>query len=303
MQMTLNNNVISAVISVNLTQNQLGVHAPREGWFCGFFTTYVVLSASPQATSHIFLKCLPDDCRLLPHMCLIAFAWRCLPAYPLCVATNRDEYYARATLPLAHWADLDIWAGRDEQAGGTWMAVDAHGRFAALTNVRGTKDQFKGQARSRGELVTGFFRSGLGPKDYLSSLHAQLPHYPAFNLLCADATQMWSLHAGSLVPEASRLQALSPGVYGLSNAALDTPWPKLTRAVQSLRHALAEPDLDKQESRVRRFLTDSTPVPDALLPNTGVGLERERLLSPAMIKSAHYGTRSSSWLKVGHNHI
>jgi uncharacterized protein with NRDE domain len=221
-------------------------------------------------------------------MCLIVFAWRPGHALPLLVAANRDEFYPRPSLPLAHWDDQPgIYAGRDLQAGGTWLGVGPHGRFAALTNLR-DPTQAEG-ARSRGELPAGFLRSQLSPADFLAELQGRASEFSGFNLLLGSAEQLWHYNPRSGAP-----QQLAAGVYGMSNASLDTPWPKLLRAKSALAEALAS----GQEEALFSLLTDRQIAADAELPQTGIALEFERLLSSAFICSASYGTRASTVLKV-----
>lgn len=222
-------------------------------------------------------------------MCLILFAWRPGHALPLVVAANRDEFHARPSLPLAHWEEAPgVYAGRDLEAGGTWMGVGPDGRFAALTNIRDPGQPIG--PRSRGELVAGFLRGTAAPADYLADVAARTGEYSGFNLLVGDARGLHYLHAGQPRP-----RSLKAGVYGLCNAALDTPWPKLLRARQGLAERLDDP----RPERLLELLADRTPAADAQLPDTGVGLDTERLLSSVFITSVHYGTRASSVL-LGH---
>lgn len=222
------------------------------------------------------------------HMCLILFAWRPGHALPLVVAANRDEFHARPSLPLAHWDEAPgVYAGRDLEAGGTWMGVGPDGRFAALTNIRDPGQPLG--LRSRGELVAGFLRGDCSPQDYLAEVARRTGEYSGFNLLVGDTERLCYLHAREAQP-----RELGAGVYGLCNAALDTPWPKLVRARQTLAQRLDTP----HPGNLMDLLADPTPADDAHLPNTGVGLDTERLLSSVFIASAHYGTRASSVLIV-----
>ncbi|MBA1194199.1 NRDE family protein [Pseudomonas entomophila] len=215
-------------------------------------------------------------------MCLIVFAWRPGHALPLIVAANRDEFYQRPTRALGPWPEAPgVYAGRDLEAGGTWLGVGPEGRFAALTNIR-QPGQPSG-SRSRGHLVAEFLQGALAPRDYLESVTREVNAYAGFNLLVGDGRTLGYLHAHEGMP-----RLLAPGVYGLSNAALDTPWPKLVKARQALAQTLDTPEPE----RLLALLADETPVPDAALPDTGVGMATERLLSPAFIASPHYGTRA-----------
>lgn len=221
-------------------------------------------------------------------MCLIVFAWRPGHAVPLLVAANRDEFYARPSAALAHWDDqLGIYAGRDLQAGGTWLGIGPQGRFAALTNLRDPAQPLG--ARSRGELPAGFLSSQLPPAEFLAELQNRAGEFSGFNLLVGSAEQLWHYNPRSGAP-----QQLAAGVYGVSNASLDTPWPKLLRAKSALAEALAS----EQEEALFSLLTDRQIAADADLPQTGIGPEFERLLSSAFICSSSYGTRACTLLKV-----
>ena len=219
-------------------------------------------------------------------MCLIVFAWRPGHALPLIVAANRDEFHARPSLPLAHWADAPwIVAGRDLQAGGTWLGIDASGRFAALTNIR--KPGNPGGARSRGELPERFLRGHLSPQAYLAAVTGQLEQFAGFNLLVGDREQLWYMNS-----DLGLAQPLEPGIYGLSNAALDTPWPKLLRAREALHDCVDAADTEA----LLELLSDAQQAGDAELPSTGVPYEWEKMLSSIFIASADYGTRASTVL-------
>ena len=221
-------------------------------------------------------------------MCLIVFAWRPGHTLPLVVAANRDEFYARPTQALAAWEDAPgVHAGRDLEAGGTWLGVGPGGRFAALTNIR-DPGQPQG-ARSRGELVAAYLQGELGVQAYLDEVARRSAQYSGFNLLVGDARQLGYLHAWDETP-----RLLEEGVYGLSNAGLDTPWPKLLKVREGLRDALDDP----RPQRLMDLLANDTQAPDADLPETGVGLATERLLSSAFIASQNYGTRASTVLVV-----
>ncbi|UVM50841.1 NRDE family protein [Pseudomonas sp. B21-015] len=221
-------------------------------------------------------------------MCLIVFAWRPGHAQPLIVAANRDEFYARPSLPLAQWPHAPhVYAGRDLEAGGTWLGVGANRRFAALTNIR---DPLQPTARkSRGELVAQFISGEMSITDYLSDVAARSPEYAGFNLLIGDANELWHFN----VRETEAVM-LNPGVYGLSNAGLDTPWPKVLKAKAALSEVLGDP----QPQALLALLSDPQTAPLAELPDTGVGQVTETLLSSVFIKSPTYGTRASTALIV-----
>ncbi|MEE4913205.1 NRDE family protein [Pseudomonas alliivorans] len=221
-------------------------------------------------------------------MCLIVFAWRPSLAQPLIVAANRDEFYARPTRPLSQWEDApNIYAGRDLEAGGTWMGISAQGRFAAVTNIR-DPGQTPG-LRSRGELVARFLASEQSPEDYMAEMAARASEYTGFNLLAGNAEQLYYLNSTDPTP-----RLLGEDVYGLSNAGLNTPWPKLLKARAALTAQLDDP----RPERLLELLKDPQPAADAELPETGVGLATEKLLSSVFIASPNYGTRASTVLIV-----
>ena len=221
-------------------------------------------------------------------MCLIVFAWRPGHAQPLIVAANRDEFYARPSLPLAQWPEAPhVYAGRDQEAGGSWLGIGANGRFAALTNIR---DPHQPPSRkSRGELVAGFLLGDKPIADYLDDVVRRSLEYSGFNLLIGNANELWHFNA-----RASEAVMLAPGVYGLSNAGLNTPWPKLLKARAALEEVLGDP----QPQALLALLADSQTAPFAELPDTGVGLATETLLSSVFIASQSYGTRASTALIV-----
>lgn len=216
-------------------------------------------------------------------MCLIVVGWRVHPDYPLVVAANRDEFYARPTAPLAHWPEApDVIGGRDLEAGGTWLGISQAGRFAAVTNVR-EPGMAKG-ALSRGALPRDFLISRDSAGKYASKIDGA--EYSGFNLLLADGDSLlyFSNRDGNPRP-------LAPGVYGLSNHRLDSPWPKLLTARENFAQALLKlPD----ESAFFELLADQSIVADESLPSTGVPIEWERLLSAVFVKSETYGTRAST---------
>lgn len=223
-------------------------------------------------------------------MCLILVAWQAHPEYPLVVAANRDEFFARPTAPAAFWRETsNVLAGRDLQAGGSWMGITREGRFAALTNFRDPVSQ-RSDAASRGLLVTDFLRSGQNSMDYLETVSRRGRDFNGFNLLASDGKSLaWYSNVGG------KPLLLEPGIYGVSNHLLDTPWPKLKAAKSALDAALAQlPD----ETGLFELLRDDSVHPDESLPRTGVSLEWERLLSAAFVKASGYGTRSSTVLRV-----
>ncbi|MDB5804613.1 MAG: hypothetical protein JWN73_1935 [Betaproteobacteria bacterium] len=231
-------------------------------------------------------------------MCLIAFAWKAHSRYRLVVAANRDEHHSRPTAPAAFWEDApQLFAGRDLKDRGTWMGVTAGktggGRFAALTNYR-DPTEFKAGAPTRGQLVSNFLLEHGRPADYAASLGAIQYMYNGFNLLVADQDSLWYVGNRAGAP-----REVQPGVHGLSNALLDTPWPKAVGLEGALAAALESAGDGKAlTDTLFAALAERAPAPDAQLPDTGVGLARERELSPRMIVAPLYGTRSATVLLI-----
>jgi uncharacterized protein with NRDE domain len=225
-------------------------------------------------------------------MCLIVFSLHHHPGYRLILAANRDEFYDRPTLALSRWDDLpDISAGRDVKGGGTWLGVSRSGRIAAITNYRDPASVIA-DAPSRGLLVSGFLSSTESPESYLRQLGQSDRRYNGFNLIAGDRTGLWYVSNRS-----SGVRKLEPGLYGLSNHLLDTPWPKVRNAKAAMSRLL-KPGGPPDVERLFEVLRDRTVAPDTDLPDTGVGLEMESMLSPIFITSADYGTRSSSVLTI-----
>lgn len=228
-------------------------------------------------------------------MCLILLAHRAHPDLPLVIAANRDERYDRPTRPAGFWEDCPrILAGRDLEAGGTWLGMTRQGRFAAVTNVRNGPPA-TAAPRSRGELTRDFLRGNSSPGDYATAIMDRAGDYGGFNLLLGDGDELLYCENFS-----KTTQRLSPGVYGLSNHLLDTPWPKVVSGKNRLTelleqwHSAAQADTGK----LLDILTDKTIVEDELLPDTGVGLSLERQLSPIFIAGEGYGTVCSTAVVV-----
>lgn len=223
-------------------------------------------------------------------MCLIAFAWQ-LSGRPLLLLGNRDEFHARPTRPATFWNEEghpELLAGKDLEAGGTWLGVTRSGRFAALTNIR--SPGARRGPRSRGSLVLDYLTGRSAPEDYLNALVDDLAGYAGFNLLVGNMQQLWYLNS-----DEARPRALTPGLYGLSNAALNSPWPKLQALRQGLDQHL---DSESDSDALLGLLRDSREYPDEQLPDSGVGLEWERRLSATFIRGEDYGTRASSLLAI-----
>lgn len=223
-------------------------------------------------------------------MCLILAAWHAHPDYPLVVAANRDEHFARPTAAAQWWEDEPkILAGRDLAARGTWLGITRDGRFAALTNYRNPALR-RAQAPSRGLLVRDAL-AGIAPTlKVLGHVASVAQHYADFNLLVSDGRSL-GIHESA----ARRTRRLAPGIHALSNHLLDTPWPKVEVARDRFRAALEGSLADDD---FLALLRDDAPAPDDRLPSTGVSLEWERLLSPVFVRAPGYGTRSSTLLTV-----
>ncbi len=219
-------------------------------------------------------------------MCLIAIAYKAHPHYPLIVAANRDEFRQRPTERAHFWPDApEILAGRDLRAGGTWLGITRKGRFAAITNYRDMR-RTQPDGPSRGALVRDALEHDIDP--------GTTGEYAGFNLLYGTVD---SLRYHNNID--GRDEAVTPGIHGLSNAFLDTPWPKVVSAKQRME---ALPDLPENELMKGLFdlLADDAKAPDDLLPDTGLPLELERSVSSIFIQSEGYGTRCSTVLLVDH---
>jgi len=230
-------------------------------------------------------------------MCLIAWNWQPDTEQPLLLIANRDEYYARPTRPLHHWEGAPISAGKDLQAGGTWLGIAPGGRMAALTNVRDLRQQ-RADAPSRGALVSNFLYNKTSAEHYLDSIAASAALYNAFNLLVYDGQALLGFES-----RGARMLTMQPGIAAVSNAGFDTPWPKLLALKSGLRHWFAQQSASQPTSSEALFemLAQTLAAPDAQLPDTGIPLERERVLSSAFISSSDYGTRASSVIMLRRN--
>ena len=255
-------------------------------------------------------------------MCLLMLAWRAHPRYRLVLAANRDEFHERAAEPLAIWPPPnEMLAGRDVRAGGTWLGLDRARRFGVVTNFRDLQRPRR-SAPSRGRLIPDFLGSELAPEGYLARLETDAPGYSGFNLLVGDLEQLW--YASNRMDRFS--QQLPPGVHGLSNEFLDSPWPKLQRVRKAFEDWLSgevnaaaglsrigEASLSAQSlaaddpssgpanreavSALLAMLADPTPAPEGS-PSTGVSPEWERTLSSPFVTHPTYGTRCSTVLLI-----
>lgn len=225
-------------------------------------------------------------------MCLILFAIDAHPRYRLVVAANRDEYHGRPTRPAGFWDDKPhVLAGRDEQAGGTWMGINRYGDFAAVTNFRSGSAP-RGDLRSRGDLCVTFLDANSGARAAATDVAGELEHYNGFSLLLADPAQMQFVsNRGS-----GALAAVPAGVHGLSNDTLNEPWPKVRKGRARLNALLGADVLDPES--LLELLADDSPAPPEELPDTGVGQPLEQRLSSLFIPGEHYGTRSSTVVLV-----
>jgi len=262
-------------------------------------------------------------------MCLIVFAWQVVPGVPLIAAANRDEFYDRDTTPAAPWADAPhIYAGRDLKAGGSWMGITrpteigeaasgalpdlrvecgggdapsgvqaggaaAPSRFAAITNVRNPQEH-NPMAPSRGQLVADFLAGAMSAQEYVAQIAPRADEYNGYNLVLCDGKELvWYSNKGNDDPRNG--QPLEPGIYGLSNALLDSAWPKVLKTKAQFASLLC---LGAPEDAYFEMLSDTARAPDMRLPETGVPIELERLLSAVKIESPNYGTRSSTVVKL-----
>jgi uncharacterized protein with NRDE domain len=225
-------------------------------------------------------------------MCLIAFALDCHPRYGLVLVANRDEFRDRETAPAGFWADAPhVLAGRDKQAGGTWLGMTTDGKLAAVTNYRDARQQVV-DPTSRGSLVADYLREpGMIPADVTAHLQQSGNRYDGFNLLYGTWRELhyFTNRGGSSGP-------VPPGIHALSNHLLDTRWPKALCARERLSSTLQQ----KEPTADELFLVLADPVPFVAetLPDTGIGPERERFLSPLFIAGDSYGTRSTTVIMV-----
>lgn len=242
-------------------------------------------------------------------MCLILLAWQQHPRWRLIAAANRDEFFSRPAQAAQWWPDApEVLAGRDLSAGGSWLGINRSGHFATVTNVR--QMPFTKGARSRGELVEHFLRQATRAQPYNNEALQRGSDYAGFNLLAADHdTLCWGSNRtpDSNTPDNSA-SILPPGIYGLSNHLLDSPWPKVDSGKQLLRALLAKPDTSTETLQAELFalLRDEQHAEDSTLPDTGVGIEMERALSARFIRlpqhpMGRYGTRCSTVVLLGHD--
>jgi uncharacterized protein with NRDE domain len=230
-------------------------------------------------------------------MCLIVLAWMKHPRYRLVVAANRDEFHDRPAESLAWWGDaVPMLAGRDLAAGGTWMGVSRSGRFAAVTNFREPNQAASPAAPSRGTLVPRFLADDAEPAGFIDRLRKSAADFAGFNVIAAASRSLlyFSNRAAGVPRE------LEPGVYGLSNHELDSPWPKLTRARERLA-AQVDRSGEPEVAALFDLLADREPADDPALPATGLPMDMERAISAPFVLHPRYGTRCSTVLLAGHD--
>ncbi|MPZ45676.1 MAG: hypothetical protein GEV05_20245 [Betaproteobacteria bacterium] len=225
-------------------------------------------------------------------MCLILFSLQHHRGYPVIIAANRDERYERRSAALGFWPDAPhVAGGRDLEAGGTWLGITRAGRWAALTNFR-QPGSHRGDAPSRGRLVSDYLLGTMAPAQYLARIEPSAHAYNGFNLLVGD---LGALHYLSNCDGGAR--RIEPGVHGVSNHLLNTPWPKVALGRKYLQNLPLESSGAITEALLER-LRDATRPADADLPDIGIGPDRERALSPPFIEAEHYGTRASTVIVV-----
>lgn len=229
-------------------------------------------------------------------MCLLVFAHQVHPNFPLLLAANRDEFHARATQTARFWPDHPtLLAGKDLEQGGTWMGITRSGRFAAVTNCRQSTAATEAP-RSRGELPLGFLIGGQSITQYLDWLVAHADQYAGFNLLIGDGERLWYFGNNKSGGQPQAPALLQPGVYGLSNAQLDTPWPKVERGKQRLLSLLDGNTLD--HDALITLVNNKEPSEARSAGQEHLEAELEKLLSAQFIQSETYGTRSSTTLSI-----
>lgn len=232
-------------------------------------------------------------------MCIVALAWQVLDEAPLCLLSNRDEFYNRAATPIHSWSNSPIVAGQDLQSGGTWMGVTASGRWAVVTNFRDAHDRHH-YPTSRGHLIQSFLQSDLTPFRFAQQLEQTQCNYAGFNLFLGDLQQAVYMSNRGEAP-----QILPHGVYVLSNGLMHDPWQK----TQHLRKRFTQEFLPLMQTQMKfedletvawDLLEDERKVSPELLPQTGISTEMETLLSSTFIQSPVYGTRCSNFLVLNH---
>jgi uncharacterized protein with NRDE domain len=226
-------------------------------------------------------------------MCLILLGYKVSKKYPLILAANRDEFFGRPTAPMHFWQDnSSILAGKDLDQGGTWFGVKKKGTFAALTNYR-DPTSIKQKAPSRGEIIVKFLEYKKLTEIHFDAFKKQSNFYNGFNLVFGDKEKLfWFSNLNN------KIEKIKPGIHGISNRFLNTPWPKVTSGKKALKQMISK---DFTINSLFSLLTDQSIPDDTRLPHTGVGIEWERILSPLFIRSEIYGTRSSTIMLMDQN--
>ncbi|MHB8578707.1 MAG: NRDE family protein [Ignavibacteriaceae bacterium] len=224
-------------------------------------------------------------------MCLLLISYKNHPRYKLIVAANRDEFYNRPASPAHFWEDKpELLAGIDFEAGGTWLGLTTAGNFSAITNYRDIKN-LKKDAPTRGKLVTDFLLNNFSPVDYIKVLEEKSGLYNGYNLIFGNLMQM-----NYFSNQTKKSIELAPGIYGLSNHLLDTPWYKVEKSKKSFSIILMKQDIDNLD--LFEILSDKSYPADDMLPDTGVGLKIEKAVSPVFVETPYYGTRSSTVILI-----
>jgi uncharacterized protein with NRDE domain len=223
-------------------------------------------------------------------MCLILLAYQSHPQYPLILLANRDEFYARPTAQAAFWSsDGKILAGKDLQAGGTWMGMNMSGKLAALTNYRSIDHNT--YIKSRGALVSNYLKNREIPESYINQLSNLREDYAGYNILVG---QLENLQVYSNIN--NKTHVIQPGIHGLSNRFLNTDWFKVKKGKQALSDLIQKDNIDKK--LFLEILQDRQSVSGQDLPETGFTKTQEEMLSPLFIKSPLYGTRCSTIITI-----
>ena len=234
-------------------------------------------------------------------MCIAVLRWSPTDVSPLLLAANRDEFFERPTREMHWWDNGDVLAGRDLRANGAWMGLTRRGRFALVTNIRNSALRRSG-APSRGQIVQHFLEGFAAPADFAHELSQRAHEFEGFNLICGslsprmESRAMWFLNSVEAQP-----RRLDAGMYAVSNASLDTAWPKVERIKQGMRHALASTEANSREERLLRLLSNTTKASLRDLPSTGIATDIEHDLSSIFIRRSGYGTRASSVIQVQQN--
>ncbi|WP_234572627.1 NRDE family protein [Rhodohalobacter sp. 614A] len=227
-------------------------------------------------------------------MCLIVFSYKNHPDYPFILATNRDEFYGRPTQPAHVWnTSPKILAGKDEKAGGTWLGISQNGRFAALTNYR-QMDDIREDTTSRGIIVKDFLLSDANPRKYLAELQKKREQFNGFNLIAGYFDDLYYISN-----KKEGVYKIKPGNHSVSNAFLNTPWPKTVQATNSFTKIVSDEKPD--EEKLFHMLHNDERFPLDKLPDTGLPREMEKAVSSIFIETENYGTRSSTVIAVDKN--